>query len=93
MKASGSATADKMVDELRSRLDDVQYENVTLKNNLTEAQTTVVVLRTETTTLKQQFQEKCRELDRYVASNIKVCLPATVNSVTEGTCVCVRVRM
>lgn len=50
----------------KSQIDDLKSENRFLKNNLTDCQTKLALLRSEMTQLKQKYEEKCYELEKYV---------------------------
>ena len=54
---------DKPNDDLKARMEEVCNENRSLRCNLTEAQTNLSLLRTEITTIKQNYEEKCYELE------------------------------
>ena len=48
--------------DFKTRLEDVQQENRFLKTNLTDSQTNLALLKSELTTLKHEYEEKCYEL-------------------------------
>lgn len=54
---------EQQVLNVRNRLEDIQSENRTLKSELTDSQTNLALVRSELISFRQQFQEKCRELD------------------------------
>lgn len=54
---------EQQVLNMRNRLEDIQSENRTLKSELTDSQTNLALVRSELISFRQQFQEKCRELD------------------------------
>ena len=54
-------------DEVRAQLDELLQENRSLKRSLTDAQTTLALQRSEVAGVKAQWEEKCYELDKYVA--------------------------
>lgn len=54
---------DKPSEEIKSRLEETVYENRHLRSNLTDAQTSLAVMRSEIATLRQLYEEKCYELE------------------------------
>jgi Ras and EF-hand domain-containing protein len=57
---------EKPNDDLKERLNEVYFENRALKSNLTEAQTNLSLLRSEMASIKQNYEEKCYELEMFV---------------------------
>ena len=49
-------------DETRSRLSQLMDDNRTMRSNLTDAQTNLALTRSELSTIRQQFDDKCREI-------------------------------
>lgn len=48
--------------ETNKKLDNAISENRTLKNNLNDTQTNIVLLRTELNQIRSQYETKCNEL-------------------------------
>ena len=57
-KNSGEAEA------FKKRIEELTGDNRGLKNNLTEAQTNLAIIRSELATLRQEYEEKCREIEK-----------------------------
>jgi len=51
---------------VRDKLDELTEENRSLKRSLTDAQTSLALQRSEVTTVKAQWEEKCYELEKYL---------------------------
>ncbi|CAD5124998.1 DgyrCDS13238 [Dimorphilus gyrociliatus] len=49
--------------DFKSQMEDLKSENRFLKNNLTDCQTKLALLRSEMTQIKQKYEEKCYELE------------------------------
>ncbi|XP_064635542.1 ras and EF-hand domain-containing protein homolog isoform X2 [Lineus longissimus] len=54
--------SDETVLDMRRRLEDTSTENRVLKSDITDAQTNQAILRSELATLRQQYEDKCRDL-------------------------------
>ena len=66
--------SDDTVLDMRRRLEDQLTENRVLKSDVTDAQTNQAILRSELASLRQQYEDKCRELKKWVNPAIHVSL-------------------
>ncbi|XP_041366596.1 ras and EF-hand domain-containing protein homolog isoform X2 [Gigantopelta aegis] len=62
--------AEEQMQELKKRLEDIQYENRQLKSELTDTQTNLALVRSELAAIKQNYNEKCRELELVKVSDM-----------------------
>ena len=70
--------SDEAICMMRERLEDLQSENRFMKSELTDAQTNLALLRSELAQLRQQHEDKVRELSRCVLLSFAIL--ATVQS-------------
>ena len=50
-------------EETKAKLDELMVENRQLRSSFTDAQTNLAIVRSELATLRQQFDEKCDDLE------------------------------
>ncbi len=50
-------------EETKAKLEELTVENRQLRSSFTDAQTNLAIVRSELATLRQQFDEKCDELE------------------------------
>jgi predicted RNase H-like nuclease (RuvC/YqgF family) len=56
--------SDETVLDMRRRLEDQLTENRVLKSDITDAQTNQAILRSELASLRQLYEDKCRDLKK-----------------------------
>ncbi|XP_064599676.1 ras and EF-hand domain-containing protein homolog [Liolophura sinensis] len=54
--------SDGQLSELKSRLEELYHENRHMKSSLTDAQTSLALARSELATMRQEYKDKCHEL-------------------------------
>lgn len=63
---------DEKTNEIRNKLEEALHENHQLRMNLIDTQTNVALMRSEMAQLRNQYEEKCRELNSEKERNMEV---------------------
>jgi len=72
-------------EDYKVRVDELTFENRQMKSQVTDANTNLAVLRSEIVTLRQEYEAKCDELERYTQLIFSEVLVKHKNTDTKET--------